>query len=187
MRAVAYRHLSSARPPALQRHATRDKQPYRPNLYSGGPGSKTLGPGALLAVLRRASRQASGRQPPHMHSRPSGLTLGSARAYFNIDNRIPGSWSLLSCLGTSTACHPRPSHAPTNVTTLLGMVLTYILDAHCTQSGADEACMSHGGVASMPLLAGTTGHLWLGCALPAHARGATGHGRKVSCGSARHS
>ena len=39
-------------------------------------------------------------------------------------------------------------------------------------------CMSHGGVASMPLLAGTIGHLWLGCALPAYARSDTGRGRK---------
>ena len=41
---------------------------------------------------------------------------------------IPGSRSSLSHeLGTSTACHPRPSHAPTNVTMLLGSGHSYTL------------------------------------------------------------
>ena len=54
-------------------------------------------------------------------------------------------------MGTSTACHPRPSHAPTNVTRLLGSGVTYTLSS-LRNHRRFEACMLHGGVASMPLL-----------------------------------
>ena len=125
---MAHRHPNSARPHASQRHATREMTAIQADSQFWLDLDPTRWIRSVLAAPEPGSRQASGRQPSQYQA--LWINIGKCEGLFNIGNRIPGSRSsLYHELGTSTACHPRPSHAPANVTIhcYLGTGVTYTL------------------------------------------------------------
>ena len=105
---AAYRHSSSARAHKCRVYHQDEDGP-QADSYLWCACIQHLGSGRCWQLLSQATAKLQGAS--HPNTRPSGITLGSARAYINIGNRIPGSRSLLPCLETPTACHPRP-YAP---------------------------------------------------------------------------